>query len=154
MLRRALLSLAALGMGLAGVSTLAPAPALAQQGGVLPSDPQDFQCFVLMQQRRTLLTADRTLPAQQRVDILNNLTIIAAFYAGRISHYSSAEAVAQFQSANAAIHGASPAQLDTFANTCANFYISVMQILTDTDVQANTPQQVPQTGIPPQPGQR
>lgn len=153
MLRRALCSLAALGMGLAGVTTLAPAPALAQQSGVLPSDPQDFQCFVLMQQRRTLLTADRTLQPAQRADILNNLTIIAAFYAGRISHYSSAEAVFQFQSANAAIRGASPVQLDTFANTCANFYISVMQLLTDTDAQANTQQQVPQTGIPPQ-GQR
>ncbi|MCB2065065.1 MAG: hypothetical protein KDE15_00325 [Erythrobacter sp.] len=146
MLRRALFSLAALGLGLASV----PAPVLAQQGGVLPSDPQDFQCFVLMQQRRALLTADRTLPPAQRADILNNLTIIAAFYAGRISHYSSAEAVFQFQSASAAVRGASPAQLDTFANTCANFYISVMQILTDTEQQANTQQQVPQTGIPQQ----
>ncbi len=147
MFRRSLAAFAAMSMGLAA----APAPTLAQAGqGVLPSNPQDFQCFVLMQQRRTLLTADTSLPAAQRVDILNNLTIIAAFYAGRISHYSSAEAVSQFQSANAALRGASPAQLDNFANTCANFYLSVMQILANTDAQANTVQQAPQTGIPPQ----
>ncbi|WAT18403.1 hypothetical protein OZN62_02150 [Aurantiacibacter sp. MUD11] len=148
MLRSTLASLAALSMGLAGVSTLAPAPAAAQQAGVLPSDPQDFQCFVLMQQRRSLLMANTTLPAAQRVDILNNLTIISAFYAGRISHYSSADAVAQFRSAQQAINGASPAQLDEFANVCANFYLSVMQILDNTSRQANTVQQVPQTGIP------
>ena len=63
--------------------------------------------------------------------------------------------MSQFQSANAAIRGASPAQLDNFANTCANFYLSVMQILANTDAQANTVQQTPQTGVPAQgPSQR
>lgn len=154
MLRRALASIAALGLGLTAVS--APIPALAQVSqGVLPSNPQDFQCFVLMQQRRGLLSVNTTLPAQQRVDIMNNLTIISAFYAGRISHYSSADAVFQFQSAQAALGGASPAQLDEFANTCANFYLSVMNVLDSTAQQAAAARQQtpPQTGVPQQ-GQR
>ena len=154
MFRRVLASLAVASLGLAGVSTLAPAPALAQQQGVLPSNPQDFQCFVLMQQRRSQLATTATLPPEQRVDIMNNLTIISAFYAGRLSHYSSAEAVAQFRMAAGLIANSNRQQLDNFANTCANFYLSVMEVLGNTNLQANAPQQTPpQTGVP-QEGQR
>lgn len=152
MVRCALSLLAIASLGLAGVSTLAPAPAFAQQG-VLPSDPQDFQCFVLMQQRRAQLANTATLPPEQRVDIINNLTIISAFYAGRLSHYSSAEAVAQFRMAAGLIANSSRQQLDSFANTCANFYLSVMEVLANTNLQANAPQQSPPVGVPQQ-GQR
>ncbi|MFB0611467.1 hypothetical protein [Aurantiacibacter poecillastricola] len=142
---RALVSMLALGAGLA----IAPPPALSQQGRVLPADPQDFQCFVLMQQRRAVLSRNNSIPPQQRADILNNLTIISAFYAGRLSHYSSAEAVSQFRSAAAIISGSTDEQLDTFANDCASFYLSVMDVLGNTSQQANSPQQQPpQTGVP------
>ncbi|GAA5057915.1 hypothetical protein GCM10023208_23890 [Erythrobacter westpacificensis] len=150
---RALASTLALGAGLAISSVPASTPALAQQQGTLPADPQDFQCFVLMQQRRTELLNTASLPPEQRVDILNNLTIISAFYAGRLSHYSSAEAVSQFRSAANLIASSNRQQLDTFANTCANFYLSVMQVLGNTSQQANAPQDTPQTGVPQQ-GQR
>ncbi len=147
---RATLAALALGAGLATV----PAPALAQDAGVLPADPQDFQCFVLMQQRRTELSNLTSMPADQRVDILNNLTIISAFYAGRLSHYSSAEAVSQFRSAVGLIANSNRQQLDSFASTCANFYLNVMEVLGNTNAQANMPQQpAPQTGVPQQ-GQR
>lgn len=147
---RATFAALALGAGLANV----PAPALAQNAGVLPADPQDFQCFVLMQQRRAELANNNSMSADQRVDIMNNLTIISAFYAGRLSHYSTAEAVPQFRSGAALIRNSNRQQLDTFANTCANFYLSVMDVLGNTSVQANAPQQpTPQTGVPQQ-GQR
>ena len=151
---RATLAALAFGLGLAGATSLGPAPALAQDGRVLPGDSQDFQCFVLMQQRRTQLATVASMPAEQRVDILNNLTIISAFYAGRLSHYSSAEAVAQFRAAAGLIADANAQQRDAFANTCASFYLSVMEVLGNTNAQANAPQQpAPQTGVPEQ-GQR
>ena len=147
---RVLFAALALGAGLANV----PAPALAQQG-VLPANPQDFQFFVLMRQRRTQLAPVATMPPEQRVDIMNNLTIISAFYAGRLSHYSSAEAMAQFRVAANLIANSNQQQLDNFANTCANFYLSVMEVLGNTNLQANMPQQpAPQTGVPQQPSQR
>ncbi len=150
---RALATTLALGAGLALSPVPAPTPALAQQG-TLPANPQDFQCFVLMQQRRTELLNTASMPPEQRVDILNNLTIISAFYAGRLSHYSSAEAVGQFRAASTLIANSNRQQLDNFANTCANFYLSVMEVLGNTNVQANaTRQNTPQTGIPQQ-GQR
>lgn len=138
-MRRAILSLAAMGLGLAGMSV--PAPALAQQGAVLPADPQDFQCFVLLQQRRAAFMTNQQMPIEQRAQFVDNLTIISAFYAGRISHYSSAEAVPQFRSATAEIASATPEQRDAFANVCANFYVSVMNVLTTTGEQAATQQQ-------------
>ena len=138
--RRAFIALACTAMGLAG--TVLPVPALAQQQArVLPSDPQDFQCFVLMQQRRDAFIANQQLSVEQRTEFVNNLTIISAFYAGRISHYSSAEAVNQFQSATLEVNAATPEQRDAFANVCANFYLSVMNVLTATRQQAATPQQ-------------
>ena len=147
---RATFAALALGAGLANV----PAPALAQNAGVLPADPQDFQCFVLMQQRRTELAGNNSVPPEQRVDIMNNLTIISAFYAGRLSHYSTADAIPQFRSAAMLIRNSNRQQLDTFANTCASFYLSVMEVLGNTGTQANAPQQpAPQTGVPQQ-GQR
>lgn len=152
---RALLAALALGSGLAGGIALAPAPALAQDGRVLPSDPQDFQCFVLMQQRRAQLANSAQMPPEQRAEILNNLTIISAFYAGRLSHYSSAEAVAQFRQAAGLINGSDRQQLDRFANTCANFYLSVMEVLGNTNGQANSSQQeATQTGAPQQESER
>lgn len=146
---RALATTLALGAGLAISPVPAPTPAHAQQGQVLAADPQDFQCFVLMQRRRAELSATSTMAPDQRVDILNNLTIISAFYAGRLSHYSSAEAVAQFRLASSLIANSNRLQLDNFANTCANFYLSVMEVLATTNTQANAPQQpAPQTGVP------
>ncbi|WP_338244989.1 hypothetical protein [Aurantiacibacter hainanensis] len=146
---RARLAALALAAGLAGGISLAPAPALAQSARVLPSDPQDFQCFVLMQQRRGQLANAASMTPEQRSEILNNLTIISAFYAGRLSHYSSAEAVAQFRQAAGLIASSNRQQLDRFANTCANFYLSVMEVLGNTNLQANAPQQAaPQTGVP------
>ncbi|MGB3796351.1 MAG: hypothetical protein WA957_08605 [Alteraurantiacibacter sp.] len=147
---RAFAAALALGAGLANV----PAPALAQNAGVLPADPLDFQCFTLMQQRRTQLANAANMPADQRVDIMNNLTIISAFYAGRISHYASNEAVAQFRSATQLIGNSNRQQLDIFANTCANFYLSVMEVLGNTSVQANAPQQPAPQPRAPQQGQR
>ncbi|MWV27970.1 hypothetical protein [Aurantiacibacter rhizosphaerae] len=147
---RATLAALALGAGLANV----PAPALAQSAAFLPAEPQDFQCFTLMQQRRTQVANAPSLTAEQRVEILNNLTIISAFYAGRLSHYSSAEAGSQFRAAATLIGNSNRQQLDAFANTCANFYLSVMELLGNTSIQATNPQQrAPQTGAPQQ-GQR
>ena len=127
-------------LGLAGMTVPAPA-ALAQQAQPIPSDPQDFQCFVLLQQRREAFIANQQITAQQRAEFVNNLTIISAFYAGRLSHYSSAEAVTQFQSATLEVNAATPEQRDAFANVCANFYLSVMNVLTATRQQTATPQQ-------------
>ena len=135
-MRRAILSLAVMSLGLAGLSV--PAPALAQQGGVLPADPQDFQCFVLLQQRRAAFMANEQLPVEQRAQFVDNLTIVSAFYAGRISHYSAGEAVAQFRNASAEIAAASPAQRDAFANVCTNFYVSVVNVLATTAEQAGS----------------
>ena len=141
--RRAAKALAIAGLGLAGISlsALAPAPAQAQDAQVLPSDPQDFQCFVLLQQRREAFIANRQLPTEQRAEFINNLTIISAFYAGRISHYPAGEAVSQFQSAVAQVNAATPEQRDAFANICSNFYVSVLNVLTTTRQQVATPQQ-------------
>ena len=108
---------------------------------MLPSDPQDFQCFVLLQQRRAQLANGSQMRPEQRAEIINNLTIISAFYAGRLSHYSSDEAVAQFREAAGLIAGSDRQQLDRFANTCANFYLSVMEVLGNTNMQTNSPQQ-------------
>ncbi len=148
---RATIAALALGAGLAS----APAPALAQNPGYLPAVPQDFQCFVLMQQRRTQLAGANNLSPEQRVEIMNNLTIISAFYAGRLSHYSSAEAVSQMRAATELVNSSNRRQLDAFANTCASFYLSVMEVLGTTSAQANAPQQpAPQTGAPSQDQQR
>ena len=137
---RSTFSIAAMALGLAGMTVPASA-AVAQQAQVLPSDPQDFQCFVLLQQRRDAFIANQQITPEQRAEFVNNLTIISAFYAGRISHYSSAEAVSQFQSATAEVNAATPEQRDAFANICANFYLAVMNVLTATRQQAATPQQ-------------
>ena len=134
------------GAVLAMGASLASAPASAQ---VLPADPQDFQCYTLMQDRRAALLQNRTLPPTQRADIYNNLTIISAFYAGRISHYSSAEAVGQFQSARAELDGATPEQRDAFANICANFYVSVTDLLGSTMQSVTQVRTTPQTAVPP-----
>ena len=134
--RRAAFSLAAAGLGLGSIAL--PAPALAQNTGVLPADPQDFQCFVLLQQRRGSYVANQQMDAAERAEVVNNLTIISAYFAGRISHYSSADAVAQFQTARAQIDGATPEQRDAFAGRCANFYLAVMNVLT-TSGQQNAP---------------
>ncbi|QZH74856.1 MAG: hypothetical protein JY451_14590 [Erythrobacter sp.] len=146
--RKALALFAALGTGLAGIAAPVPflsATAQAQQApppaqGVLPADPQDFQCFVMLQQRRNTFLANQQMDAAARAEVVNNLTIISAYYAGRISHYSSAEAIAQYRSANAAVAAATPEQQDEFANVCANFYLTVMNVLATTGEQAATPQ--------------
>ncbi len=107
---------------------------------MLPADPQDFQCFVLLQQRRTAFLANQQITPEQRAEVVNNLTIISAYYAGRISHYSTAEAVPQYRSANAAVAAATPEQQDEFANICANAYLNVMNVLANTGEQAAAPQ--------------
>ena len=129
-IRKLHLWLAATGLGLASV----PAPSFAQptavQGsGFLPADPQDFQCFVLLQQRRAAFIANPQLDAVRKAELVNNLTIISAFYAGRISHYSSGEAVGNFASATTEVTDATAAQRDAFANTCTDFYLRVMDVL-------------------------
>ncbi|RJY08518.1 hypothetical protein D6201_03320 [Aurantiacibacter aquimixticola] len=130
----------ALASGLASIA--APAPiAAAQQTRILPADPQDFQCYVLLQQRRSAFLANATLPTEQRAEFVNNLTIISAFYAGRISHYSSAEAVSQFQSARTELDAASAEQRDAFANVCTSFYVSVANLLSATSEQVPSPRQ-------------
>lgn len=141
---RALLALlAATGLGLAVPS----APAHAQRGGVLPSDPQDFQCFVLLQERRAAFIASPTMDPTQKAEFVNNLTIISAFYAGRMSHYSSAEMVANFASANREVANATPQQRDAFANICANFYFQVMNVLVSTNQSTQQPPAPPSPGI-------
>jgi len=117
--------LALTGLGLASV----PAPGLAQGSGVLPADPQDFQCFVLLQQRRSAIIANPQLDAERKGELVNNLTIISAFYAGRISHYPSTDAGGNFAAATSEVNGASAEQRDGFANICANFYLQVMDVL-------------------------
>lgn len=140
MARRAAKALAIAGLGLAGItlSALSPTEAYAQQAQVLPSDPQDFQCFVLLQQRREAFLANQQIPVEQRAEFVDNLTIISAFYAGRISHYSAAEAVGQFQSAVTEVNAATPEQRDAFANICSNFYVSVVNVLNTTRQQVGT----------------
>ena len=123
---RALLGM--IGCGLAMCATSSPASA--QQARVLPSDPQDFQCFTLMQDRRDAFLANRSLDEARRAEFVNNLTIISGFYAGRLSHYSAADAQTQFQSARSELDAATPQQRDAFANICTDFYLSVMTALT------------------------
>lgn len=96
---------------------------------MLPADPQDFQCFVLLQQRRAAVLANPQLETVRKAELVNNLTIISAFYAGRISHYSSGEAVGSFASATTEVTGATPQQRDAFANICTDFYLRVMDVL-------------------------
>ena len=125
MFRRLTIWLAATGMGLASV----PAPSFAQASGVLPADPQDFQCFVLLQQRREAFIANPQIDVARKAELVNNLTIISAFYAGRMSHYSSGEAIASFTAAAAEVNGATTQQRDGFANICTDFYLRVMDVL-------------------------
>ena len=144
----------AMTLGLAAAIGALPAPFLSSsanaQSGVLPSDPQDFQCFVLLQQRRKAFVESPTLDPVRRAEFVNNLTIISAFYAGRISHYSSAEMVASFDSAIQEVAAASPQQRDGFANICANFYFRVMNVLSAT-LENTQPEGLPQAPPPPSP---
>ncbi len=133
MFRRLTIWLAATGMGLASV----PAPSFAQASGVLPADPQDFQCFVLLQQRREAFIATPQLDVTRKAELVNNLTIISAFYAGRMSHYSSGEAIASFTAATAEVNGATTQQRDGFANICTDFYLRVMDVLIASGRPAN-----------------
>jgi hypothetical protein len=149
MFRRLTLWLAATGMGLAFV----PAPSFAQasgvQGsGVLAADPQDFQCFVLLQQRREAFIASPQLDITRKAELVNNLTIISAFYAGRMSHYSSGEAIASFTAAATEVNGATPQQRDAFANICTDFYLRVMDVLiaSGQPASAATPAPAPSGG--------
>lgn len=145
--RAATIAFAAMVLGSAGLSV--PTPAMSQAAGVLPSNPEDFQCFVLLQQRRDAFAQGAQLDPVQRAEFINNLTIISAFYAGRISHYSAAEAVVQFQSATEQVNGASAQQRDAFANNCANFYVSVMNVLMQTAAQVGGG--TPAAGVSPTP---
>ncbi|RPF70322.1 hypothetical protein [Aurantiacibacter spongiae] len=139
---RALIFANVAGLGLA----IAPAPALAQQqaqprSAVLPSNPQDFQCFALMQQRRAAYIANPQAAPANRAELINNLTIISAFYAGRLTHYPAADAAAQFASARSELAAATPQQRDAFAGVCTQFYLTVMDALINPDGQPQRGQQ-------------
>ena len=104
-------------------------PAPASPSNVLPADTRDFECFVLLQQRRSDLVAATDISPDQRATLVNNLTIISAYYAGRISHYPGDQATAQFSAGRARIEGASLEQRGAAASSCADFYLSVMEVL-------------------------
>ena len=125
-------------------SAAMPAPLLAQSSSaqaylaqpvpaapatVLPAEARDFECFVLMQQRRAEIAGATGMSAEQRATLVNNMTIISAYYAGRISHYPGDEATAQFSAAFDRIEQATPEQRGSAATACADFYLSVIQLI-------------------------
>ena len=128
MARSLLSSLAAIGMVAAGAGILAPA-ALSAQSSAPVAEARDFECFVLLQQRREGISANAQLAPEQRAQIVNNLTIISAFYAGIISRAPYHAVMANLAAARANVAGGSAEQRDAFAAQCTNRYLSMLDAL-------------------------
>lgn len=126
--------LAAAGLGLAGAALVASAPLSAQTTAASAS--RDFECFVLLQDRRTGISANAQLDAAQRAQIVNNLTIISAFYAGILSRLPYGDVLAGLAQARRDISAANAEQRDAFAAQCTNRYLTTLNSLTATAQQA------------------
>ncbi len=145
LLRRTLTRSAALVLGLTAMSAPFPHLAQAQSGDAqaatssrtLPAVLSDFRCYALLTERRDAFMASSEDLSVQQVEVINNLTIIAAFFAGRITHYSNDEAQPMFDTARAQIAAASAEQRDRLAQACTNGYLGVINYLDEVE---STPQ--------------
>ncbi len=112
---------------------LAPAPLAAQD----TAEPRDYECFVLLQDRRTGISANASLDPAQRELIVNNLTIISAYYAGIISRAPYHQVLANLAIARQQLAAATAEQRDVFAGQCTNRYLTMLNSLTANSTQAN-----------------
>ena len=118
--------LAAITLGLAGAGLLAPAPLAAQAA----AETRDYECFVLLQERRSGFAANTGMDPAQRAEILNNLTIISAYYAGIISRHPYHQVMTSLAAAQRQLAAATSEQRDLFATQCTNRYIAMLNSLT------------------------
>lgn len=116
------------------VSGLLPTPASAQTAPTtLPTNVDDYRCFVLIQDRQKAYLANTAIDEVERVQVVNNLIIIAAFFAGRMTHYSTDSAEQTFERVRGELAAMTPAQRTEQGNRCANFYLSVIELLGQLD---------------------
>jgi len=125
------LVLAAITLGLAGAGLLAPAPLIARDA----AEQRDFECFVLLQDRRNGISANASLDPAQRTQIVNNLTIISAYYAGIISRAPYHQVMANLVLARQQLANATSEQRDVFAAQCTNRYLTMLNTLTASAAQ-------------------
>ena len=119
----------AIALGLAAT----PAPFAAQAQGqrqpavpnILPMNIADVRCHVLLRQRLDAYVADNRVATEERVKVVNNLIIISAFYAGRLSLYPADDAVDAYARARRDIARITSEQRDRVAQECASFYRNV-----------------------------
>ena len=123
---------AAMTLGLAGAGLLAPAPLSAQDA----VEARDYECFVLLQERRNGIAANASLDPAQRAQIINNLTIISTYYAGIISRHPYNQVISNLASARQQIAAATPEQRDAFATQCTNRYLAMLEALTTNSAHA------------------
>ena len=135
MARSLLLCLAAIGLGVAGAAMIAPAP-LSADIATPAVDTRDFECFVLLQERRTGIAANLQLDAAQRAQIVNNLTIISAYYVGLMSRHPYDTVMTSLATAKRNIDAASAEQRDVFAGVCTNRYLTMVTAITASAQQA------------------
>lgn len=128
------LALAAITLGLAGAGLLAPAPLFAQNA----VEQRDYECFVLLQERRTGINANAGLDPAQRAQIVNNLTIISAYYAGIISRAPYHQVIANLALASEQLGVATAEQRDLFATQCSSRYLTMFNALTANAAQRDS----------------
>ena len=128
----------------AGLALIAPAPLAAQQQQaqqpaqaqqqarppIIPMNVRDVRCYTLLRQRQANVLATEGIDQALRAQVVNNLVIVAAFYAGRLTHYPTEQAQAAFAQAQSDLAAATPDQREAFAGQCANFYLGVVEALT------------------------
>lgn len=100
----------------------------------LPANPSDFFCFVLLQKQIDGYPGGGKTASDQ--EIVNNLKIVSAFYAGRMTHYPAADAQRNFTVAYKDLKAAKADQLPARVTKCTNFYLQVMAYLGQTTSQA------------------
>lgn len=137
-LRFGALNLWAIGLGLAAMPApfLFPNPAqaqAAQASDTLPTNLNDYRCFVLIQDRQQAYMSNAEIDEIELVQVVNNLIIIAAFYAGRMTHYSTVGAEENFATVRAELADMSPEARTETGNNCATFYLSVIELLGQLD---------------------
>ncbi len=123
---------AAMTLGLAGAGFLAPAPLSAQSVVQL----RDYECVVLLQERRGGIGTNASLDPAQRAQIVNNLTIISAYYAGIVSRHPHDQVVDNLALARQQIASATPEHRDLLATLCTDRYLVTLEALSTHSAQA------------------
>ena len=123
----AITSWIALVLGLASVP--APIHAQGQAAANANANAFDFQCFTLLRQRRAAMLADTQMQPAQRAEVVNNLTIIGGYYAGRLSMIASGDVVTGLAAARTALDSSTLEQRDMLATQCANTYLALIDVL-------------------------